>query len=126
MIRPLTGRFQCHARGKKEDVIMKKAGVLLPAIGLAVCWSAAFGAVGGGDITFKAKDAKPVFFSHAKHVEGENKKCSACHYAVFQMQKNSYAMDMSKINKGMFCGSCHNGERSFDVKDKASCVKCHK
>jgi c(7)-type cytochrome triheme protein len=84
-----------------------------------------FAAVGGGDLTFKAKDAKSVFFSHAKHVDGKKYKCSACHYSVFQMAKDSYKMDMSKINKGQFCGICHNGERSFDVNDKASCVKCH-
>ena len=85
-----------------------------------------FAAVGGGDMTFKAKDAKPVFFSHSKHVEGKSYKCSACHYSVFQMAKDSYKMEMGKINKGQFCGICHNGERSFDVNDKASCVKCHK
>jgi len=120
------GRQQGSVRIKEEDVIMKKACSLLLAVSLVACWSAAFGAVGGGDLTFKAKDAKAVFFSHAKHVEGENKKCTACHYSVFQMQKDSYKMDMGKINKGMFCGTCHNGARSFDVKDKASCVKCHK
>jgi c(7)-type cytochrome triheme protein len=121
--RLLPGPF---CKEKRRMWSMKKAGSLLPAIGLVVCWSAAFGAVGGGDMTFKGKDAKSVFFSHARHVEGENKKCSACHYSVFQMQKDSYKMDMSKINKGMFCGSCHNGKRSFDVKDKANCEKCHK
>ncbi len=105
---------------------MKKTGSLLLAIGLVVCGSAAFGEVGGGDLTFPAKDAKPVIFSHARHVEGANKRCSACHYNLFQMKKGSYKMEMSKINKGMFCGACHNGVRSFDVKDKASCVKCHK
>jgi len=35
-------------------------------------------------------------------------------------------MEMSKITKGDFCGKCHNGERSFDVKEASSCVKCHK
>ncbi len=85
-----------------------------------------FAAVGGGDLTFTAQGAKPVFFSHTNHVDGKKYKCSACHYAVFQMAKDSYKMDMSKINKGQFCGTCHNGERSFAVSDKASCVKCHK
>jgi c(7)-type cytochrome triheme protein len=85
-----------------------------------------FAAVGGGDLTFAAKGAQPVFFSHAKHVDGKKYKCSACHYAVFQMSKDSYKMDMSKITKGQFCGICHNGERSFHVSDKASCVKCHR
>ena len=87
--------------------------------------TAAFAVVGGGDLTFRSKDAKPVFFSHIKHVEGKKYKCSACHYAVFQMAKDSYKMDMSKITKGQFCGTCHNGERSFSVSDQANCVKCH-
>ena len=91
-----------------------------------VAASVSFSAVGGGDLSFAAKGAKTVFFSHEKHVEGKKYKCSACHYAVFQMAKDSYKMDMSKINKGRFCGTCHNGERSFDVNDKTSCVKCHK
>ena len=86
----------------------------------------AFAAVGGGDLVFKPANAKPVFFSHEKHVDEKRKKCSACHYHVFQMEKNSDKMDMTKITKGQFCGTCHNGDRSFDVHDKANCVKCHK
>jgi len=105
---------------------MKKTGLLFVIVGLMLCWSAAFGVVGGGDIAFKPIGVKPVVFSHAAHVEGKDKKCSACHYNVFQMEKGSYKMEMSSITKGKFCGTCHNGERSFDVKDKASCVKCHK
>lgn len=85
-----------------------------------------YAGVGGGDLTFKSENAKPVFFSHEKHVQAKNLKCSACHYHVFQMVKDSYKMDMNKINKGQFCGICHNGERSFDVKDKARCTTCHK
>jgi c(7)-type cytochrome triheme protein len=95
---------------------------------LVLCLAAAnasFAAVGGGDLTFTPKGAKPVFFSHTKHVDGKKYKCSACHYSIFQMAKDSYKMDMSRINKGQFCGNCHNGERSFDVADKASCAKCH-
>ncbi len=106
---------------------MKRTGLLLLAIGLVVCGRTAFGVVvGGGDLTFHPKGAKPVFFSHAKHVEDAKEKCSACHYHVFQMEQNSDKMDMSKINKGMFCGICHNGVRAFDVKDQANCEKCHK
>ncbi len=82
--------------------------------------------VGGGDLTFTPKNAAPVAFSHQKHVIQKGIKCTGCHYQVFQMAQGSYKMDMSKITKGQFCGTCHNGERSFDVKDKASCQKCHK
>ncbi len=92
--------------------------LLLPA-GTAV-------ASGGGDLTFRAGTAQPVTFSHDQHVNIKSLKCSACHNHTFQMSKGSDKMDMSKINKGQFCGHCHNGERSFDVKDKASCGRCHK
>ncbi len=86
----------------------------------------AVAAVGGGDLTFKPQGAKQVFFSHEQHVNVKTLKCSACHYHIFQMAKDSYKIDMSKITKGAFCGICHNGERSFDVKDKAQCGRCHK
>ncbi len=83
-------------------------------------------ASGGGDLTFKAENAKPVTFSHDQHVNVKALKCSACHNHTFQMAKGSDKMDMKKITKGQFCGHCHNGVRSFDVNDKASCGRCHK
>ena len=102
----------------------------LIAIGAMACLlltgSAVLAAVGGGDLSFNPKGAKPVFFSHEQHVKGKTYKCSACHYHTFQMSKDSYKMEMSKITKGEFCGLCHNGERSFDVKDQKACDRCHK
>jgi c(7)-type cytochrome triheme protein len=82
--------------------------------------------VGGGDITFTPKNAGTVVFSHEKHVSEKGLKCTGCHYQIFQMEKGSYKMDMSKITKGDFCGKCHNGQKSFDVKDQKNCVRCHK
>jgi len=82
--------------------------------------------VGGGDLTFTPNNAKRVVFSHQMHVNGKGLKCTGCHYQVFQMSKGSYKMDMSKITKGDFCGKCHNGQKSFDVKDSQNCSKCHK
>ncbi len=105
---------------------MKRMTVLLAAVCLLLSFGMASADVGGGDLTYKPQNAKPVLFSHAKHVDGKTYKCSACHNHTFQMAKDSYKMDMSKINKGQFCGICHNGERSFDVKDKSSCERCHK
>ncbi len=83
-------------------------------------------ASGGGNLTFNTKNAKPVTFSHDEHVNIKELKCSACHNHTFQMAKGSDKMDMTKINKGQFCGRCHNGTTAFDVKDKASCGRCHK
>jgi len=33
---------------------------------------------------------------------------------------------MAEMEKGQSCGSCHNGQAAFGVKDKADCTKCHK
>lgn len=82
--------------------------------------------VGGGDLTFNPKGTKPVIFSHEKHVADKGLKCTGCHYHVFQMTQGSYKMEMSKITKGDFCGKCHNGGKSFDVKEPKNCEKCHK
>jgi c(7)-type cytochrome triheme protein len=82
--------------------------------------------VGGGDITFRPKNVAPVVFSHEKHVAEKGLKCTGCHYQIFQMQQGSYKMDMARMNKGDFCGKCHNGQKSFDVKDEKNCSKCHK
>ncbi|OGW39265.1 MAG: hypothetical protein A2010_02130 [Nitrospirae bacterium GWD2_57_9] len=103
---------------------MKKMLLVLAVLFLLVGISAA--STGGGDRLFKPKGVKPVFFSHEQHVNIRGSKCSACHYHAFQMSTESYEMNMEKLSKGQFCGICHNGERSFDVKDKANCERCHK
>ncbi|HUJ17501.1 MAG TPA: c(7)-type cytochrome triheme domain-containing protein [Nitrospirota bacterium] len=107
---------------------MKKISALGLAVLFCLCmpFVAAAEKVGGGDLTFKPKGAAPVVFSHEYHVNAKGLKCTGCHYQVFQMTQGSYKMDMSKLTKGDFCGKCHNGQKSFDVKDTKNCTKCHK
>jgi len=106
---------------------MKRTFVLIAALYLVLAAGTAFAEVtGGGDLTFKPQNAKPVIFSHTLHVNVKDLKCTACHNHTFLMTKDSAKMDMSKITKGQFCGHCHNGERAFDVKNKANCERCHK
>jgi len=105
---------------------MKKVVLLVSMLMLIAGLAYAGSETGGGDRTFKPKGAKPVFFSHERHVNFSGKKCSACHYHTFQMAEGSFQMNMDMINKGQFCGICHNGQRAFDVKDKGNCEKCHK
>ena len=95
-------------------------------ISVAIPFAAQAEKVGGGDMTFTPKGAGDVVFSHERHVKSKGLKCTGCHYQVFQMTQGSYKMDMSKLTKGDFCGKCHNGQKSFDVKDTKNCVKCHK
>ena len=105
---------------------MKKILVLLVVACLSVPVFAFAQRIGGGDLTFNPPNAAPVFFSHEKHVSEKKFKCTACHYHLFQMESGSYKMNMSKINKGEFCGHCHNGTRSFDVHAEKNCARCHK
>lgn len=105
---------------------MKKCVLLAAFFCLFVPLSVFAEKVGGGDITFKPKNSGQVVFSHDKHVSGKGLKCTGCHYQIFQMQQGSYKMDMDKITKGDFCGKCHNGQKSFDVKEQSNCGKCHK
>lgn len=95
-------------------------------LSLAVSLPAAAEKVGGGDIKFTPKNTKPVTFSHEHHVKNKGIKCTGCHYQIFQMAQGSYKMDMAKITKGDFCGKCHNGQKSFDVKATDNCTRCHK
>ncbi len=83
-------------------------------------------AVGGGDLTFAPINALPVVFSHDKHVTEKGLKCVACHYATFQMARGSNKMDMAGLSQGNFCGTCHNAQKAFDVKNPNNCKRCHR
>lgn len=106
----------------KQDLMV---AVLTACLLLLIPLAALAEKVGGGDIRFTPKNASPVVFSHERHVKDKGLKCTGCHYQIFQMAQGSYKMDMSKITKGEFCGKCHNGQKSFDVKDNRNCTKCH-
>ena len=82
--------------------------------------------VGGGNVRFEPKNAATVVFNHERHVAVNGHKCSGCHFGLFPMEKGSNKMNMSMINKGHFCGACHNGKQAFDVADKAQCARCHR
>lgn len=82
---------------------------------------------GGGDIVFKPNEPgiEQILFSHDEHVTGQGIKCVKCHYSIFQMAKGASLMDMNGLSRGLFCGKCHNGQKSFDVKDPKNCIRCH-
>jgi c(7)-type cytochrome triheme protein len=82
--------------------------------------------VGGGDLTFAPRNVLPVVFSHKKHVSGKGLACTDCHYQFFQMAQGSYKMDMAKMTKSEFCGRCHDGKMTFDVKAPQNCSRCHR
>ena len=105
---------------------MRKLFAICLMLGMMLAFNVGAQVIGGGDLTFKPKGTSPVVFGHDVHVKSKGLKCTGCHYQIFQMTQGSYKMDMSKLTKGDFCGKCHNGEKSFDVKEAKNCVKCHK
>ena len=88
--------------------------------------TAAVTQVGGGDLTYTPKNSLPVVFSHQKHLSGKDLTCADCHYQVFEMAKGSYKMDMEKMTKAMFCGKCHDGQKTFGCNEPQKCSICHR
>lgn len=69
-------------------------------------------------------------FSHKKHTEREKLHCIECHPRVFKMKVGDTLvkgsnLTMKEMQKGQFCGNCHDGEKAFDVTSIKNCVKCH-
>lgn len=85
--------------------------------------SVAWAAVGGGTITFKVSGAKNVVFSHDNHAGTKMLKCSECHNAVFSTRAHHFKATMKDMQAGRSCGTCHNGQRAFDV--RSNCTRCH-
>ncbi len=102
---------------------MRRMLVAVIVVCLAVA-PAAWGKVGGGDITFSVKGAENVVYSHDTHVTKAGLKCSDCHYKIYKMTKLQKQATMADMQKGSSCGTCHNGQRAFDV--KTNCTRCHR
>ncbi|MFN3741027.1 MAG: cytochrome c3 family protein, partial [Thermodesulfovibrionales bacterium] len=72
------------------------------------------------DLTYTAEGIGPVKFSHKFHTKIFN--CNNCHIKHFPMKKTKGKMTMEEINKGKYCGACHNGSIASPASD---CGKCH-
>jgi len=77
----------------------------------------------GGVIIF-SKPVKGVYFSHKEH---KDFSCKDCHEDIFAEEAGaaeaSGNFTMKLMEKGETCGTCHDGETAFSVKE--SCTKCH-
>lgn len=67
---------------------------------------------------------KGVFDGEAHAAKGQ--KCNDCHPKVFKMKSGQDKITMDGINKGHFCGPCHNGEKAPKASDPKNCKTCHK
>ena len=70
---------------------------------------------GQGKVTFEGDD-------HAD----ENYTCADCHPGIFAMKFGTAKMTMAAMNRGEYCGVCHNGIRTFGTDDPERCEECHK
>lgn len=70
------------------------------------------------DINFKAFNAR---FGHVAHLNMF--KCEDCHSSIFIGGTRSSRFNMTDMEKGKSCGTCHDGKTAFAV--TGSCEKCH-
>ena len=82
-----------------------------------------------GDTLVVAQKATHQLFSHKKHVIGVGLECDACHPEIFQKKRGAAKAagdyNMKSLEKGKYCGACHNGDEAFGVTDKKDCITCH-
>jgi c(7)-type cytochrome triheme protein len=64
------------------------------------------------------KDA--VVFSHKKHAVWNG--CEVCHPDIFPIKKGAAKYTMHEIERGEYCGVCHD-KVAFPILD---CKRCHK
>jgi c(7)-type cytochrome triheme protein len=79
----------------------------------------------GRNVEFAGGPMGKVVFDGKLHAD-KGLKCNDCHTKIFQMKKGADKMTMDAINKGQFCGTCHNGTKAFASNDPKRCVTCHK
>jgi c(7)-type cytochrome triheme protein len=104
-------------------------GLLLFAVALAAGAGAVYAALGA--LQFERKQAEgggslsiePAIFPHWVH--RTRYRCYVCHPALFAMELGANPITMDALNKGEYCGACHNGRIAFDV-DFQSCARCHR
>jgi c(7)-type cytochrome triheme protein len=61
-------------------------------------------------------------FNHDKHLGAYT--CSDCHNQIFNAGPDNKRVTMAQMEKGVSCGSCHDGSTVFSV--KGDCNTCHK
>ncbi len=79
----------------------------------------------GKSITWNGGGQGTVKFEGDEHAE-KGYKCESCHPSLFQMKEGAAKMTMDLLDKGKFCGACHNGKAAFSTSDPEKCHECHK
>jgi c(7)-type cytochrome triheme protein len=100
-----------------------KSRLVVVSLALLLTMQGAAFAVTVRDVVFSTGNAGRVVFSHGDHInrKGLSKNCNACHDALFDLKKKKH-YSMADMNNGRSCGACHDGKRSFPLKE---CTRCH-
>jgi c(7)-type cytochrome triheme protein len=109
--------------------IARFRGVTMLVIAGTLALSAAAALAAPGDIIFERQGEaaeggafEPSIFPHWVH--RIRYRCYVCHETLFEMKKGANEVTMEKMNKGQYCGACHNGRQAFDVSFE-NCTRCH-
>jgi c(7)-type cytochrome triheme protein len=86
----------------------------------------------GGDIVFHVVSRTQkysVVYSHDAHIAA-GIECEECHDKPFEKVLGKNRFKMADINRGQYCGVCHNETPDASVKHpafapKKNCEKCH-
>lgn len=107
--------------------MVDRKSLLMLAMLIALCSfpASSFGVKSGDIVSWKDGGAGRVVFEGKEHAE-EGYICKDCHPGLFEMRKGSAKITMEALNKGRFCGACHNGSITFKTDDPKKCHECHK
>jgi len=83
----------------------------------------------GMSVPYEPEGIGKVTFSGKIHAD-QGFKCPDCHPKIFQQKQGSNPITMNAINKGEYCGTCHN-DKTVSPKGvqvfgpKKHCFRCH-
>jgi c(7)-type cytochrome triheme protein len=104
--------------------IVKSMLAVLAVVSFAAFSVSATAVPPGRTLEFNGGPMGTVHFSGKVHADA-GLKCNDCHTKIFKFKKGADKITMSAINKGEFCGVCHNGTRAFKTSDPKNCKNCH-
>ena len=113
-------------------MLISKRIVAVVLVAVASCWGVSLMAQsmsrlpGELKLTQSADSPGVVLFHHETHVDTDKPSCTTCHPKEFRILKSNAgkrpAITHAEMEKGRFCGSCHDGKKAFAMED---CTSCH-
>jgi len=107
------------------EIEMRVIRSLMVVVAAAALSGAVLAVPPGKTVEYAGGPMGKVVFNGKAHAD-KGLKCNDCHTKIFQMKKGSAKMTMAALNKGEFCGTCHNGSKAFKTSDPKKCTSCHK